>query len=215
VPVGKPIRNCRVYVLDAAMEPVPAGVPGDVYIGGPNVSRGYLGWPERTAASFLPDTFAEELGYGPGQRLYRQGDRGRYLPDGTVECLGRSDFQVKVRGYRIEPGEIEAALARHPAVEACVVLPLDDGAGNRRLTAYAAPAPGRSLQAEELRAFLRESLPDFMVPAAFVVLASLPLNVNGKVDRRALTRLTPEMETATAGAANAAGAPRSPVEELV
>ncbi len=215
VPVGKPIRNCRVYVLDAALEPVPIGVPGDVYIGGPNVSRGYLGWPDRTAASFVPDPFAAGLGYGPGQRLYRQGDRGRYLPDGTVECLGRSDFQVKVRGFRIEPGEIEAALARHPAVETCVVQAMDDGTGNRRLVAYAAPVPGRALAAEELRAFLKDSLPDFMVPAAFAVLASLPLNVNGKVDRRALARLAPEMETAMAGAANAADAPRSPIEELV
>ncbi|MEA2603268.1 MAG: hypothetical protein QOF89_4260 [Acidobacteriota bacterium] len=213
VPVGKPIRNCRVYVLDAALEPVPIGVHGDVYIGGPNVSRGYLGWPDRTAASFVPDPFAAGLGYGPGQRLYRQGDRGRYLPDGTVECLGRSDFQVKVRGFRIEPGEIEAMLARHPAVEACVVLALDDGAGNRRLTAYAAPVPGRPLPAEELRAFLKEALPDFMVPAAFVVLASLPLNVNGKVDRRALARLAPE--TPAMEVAGSAEAPRSPVEELV
>ncbi len=211
VPVGKPIRNCRVYVLDAAMEPVPAGVPGDVYIGGPNVSRGYLGWPERTAASFLPDPFAEELGYGAGQRLYRQGDRGRYLPDGTVECLGRSDFQVKVRGYRIEPGEIEAVAARHPAVEACVVLAREDGPGNRRLVAYAAPAPGAALQADELRAFLKESLPDYMVPAAFVVLPALPLNVNGKVDRRALARLAPAPEAA----AGIDDAPRSPAEELI
>ncbi len=212
VPVGKPIRNCRVYVLDAAMEPVPVGVAGDVYIGGSNVSRGYLGWPERTAASFLPDPFAGELGYGAGQRLYRQGDRGRYLPDGTVECLGRSDFQVKVRGFRIEPGEIEAAAARHPAVESCVVLPHEDGPGNRRLVAYAAPVPGRALEAEELRAFLKESLPDYMVPAAFVVLPALPLNVNGKVDRRALARLAPAPEAAAGGAGDA---PRSPAEELI
>jgi len=215
VPVGKPIRNCRVYVLDAAMEPVPIGVPGDVYIGGPNVSRGYLGWPDRTAASFVPDPFAAELGYGPGQRLYRQGDRGRYLVDGTVECLGRSDFQVKVRGFRVEPGEIEAMLARHPAVEGCVVLATDDGSGNRRLTGYAAPVPGRSLQAEELRAFLKDSLPDFMVPAAFVVLPSLPLNVNGKVDRRALARFTPAPASSGIAAAGATEALRSPVEELV
>jgi amino acid adenylation domain-containing protein len=210
VPVGKPIRNCRVYVLDATLEPVPVGVPGDVYIGGPNVSRGYLGWPDRTAASFVPDPFAEDLGYGPGQRLYRQGDRGRYLPDGTVECLGRSDFQVKVRGYRIEPGEIEAVAARHPVVEACVVLAHEDGPGNRRLVAYAAPRPGASLQAEELRSFLKESLPDYMVPAAFVVLGALPLNVNGKVDRRALAGLALAPE-----ASAAEEAPRSPAEELI
>jgi amino acid adenylation domain-containing protein len=208
VPVGKPIANCRVYVLDAAMEPVPIGVHGDVYIGGPNVSRGYLGWPDRTAASFLPDPFAEEMGYGPGQRLYRQGDRGRYLPDGTVECLGRSDFQVKIRGFRIEPGEIEAALARHPAVRECVVLVQEDAPGSRRLVAYS--ALDRPATPEELRAFLRESLPDHMVPPAFVVLEALPLNVNGKVDRRALARLAPAPEPATAQEA-----PRNPFEEVV
>ncbi len=211
VPVGKPIANCRVYVLDAAMEPVPAGVHGDVYIGGPNVSRGYLGWPDRTAASFLPDPFAEEMGYGPGQRLYRQGDRGRCLPDGTVECLGRSDFQVKIRGFRIEPGEIEAALARHPAVRECIVLVHEDAPGSRRLVAYAAligPATP-----EGLKQFLRESLPDSMVPATCVVLDALPKNVNGKVDRRALSRLAPAPEAATGGGADEA--PRSPFEEVV
>jgi amino acid adenylation domain-containing protein len=208
VPVGKPIANCRVYVLDEAMEPVPAGVHGDVYIGGPNVSRGYLGWPDRTAASFLPDPFAEEMGYGPGQRLYRQGDRGRYLPDGTVECLGRSDFQVKIRGFRIEPGEIEAALARHPAVRECVVLVHEDAPGSRRLVAYA--ALDRSATPEDLRSFLRESLPDHMVPSACVVLDALPLNVNGKVDRRALARLAPDVETV-----ESQETPRNPFEEVV
>ncbi|HEX3125716.1 MAG TPA: AMP-binding protein, partial [Thermoanaerobaculia bacterium] len=208
VPVGKPIANCRVYVLDAAMEPVPVGVHGDVYIGGPNVSRGYLGWPDRTAASFLPDPFAEEMGYGPGQRLYRQGDRGRYLPDGTVECLGRSDFQVKIRGFRIEPGEIEAALARHPAVRECVVLVHEDAPGSRRLVAYA--ALDRPATPDDLRLFLRESLPDHMVPSACVVLDALPLNVNGKVDRRALARLAPAVETV-----ETQETPRNPFEEVV
>ncbi len=209
VPVGKPIRNCRVYVLDSRLEPVPVGIHGDVYIGGPNVSRGYLGWPDRTAASFLPDPFAEELGYGPGQRLYRQGDRGRYLPDGTVECVGRSDFQVKIRGFRIEPGEIEAALARHPAVRECVVLVHEDAPGDRRLVAYAALE--HPVLAEDLRAFLKESLPLHMVPAAFVTLDLLPLNVNGKIDRRALVRLAPAPVSRTAEPE----APRTPVEEVI
>jgi amino acid adenylation domain-containing protein len=208
VPVGKPISNCRVYVLDAAMEPVPVGVHGDVYIGGPNVSRGYLGWPDKTAASFLPDPFAEEMGYGPGQRLYRQGDRGRILADGTVECLGRSDFQVKIRGFRIEPGEIEAALARHPSVRECIVLVHEDTPGSRRLVAYASLE--KPATPEALKLFLRESLPDHMVPAACVVLDALPLNVNGKVDRRALARLAPAPEIEAVGEA-----PRSLFEEVV
>ncbi len=212
VPVGKPIANCRVYVLDAALEPVPAGVHGDVYIGGPNVSRGYLGWPDRTAASFIPDPFAAELGYGPGQRLYRQGDRGRQLADGTVECLGRSDFQVKIRGFRIEPGEIEAALARHPAVRECIVLVHEDAPGSRRLVAYA--ALDRPATPEGLKQFLRDSLPDSMVPSACVILDALPLNVNGKVDRRALSGLAPALEALGMGG-DADEAPRSPFEEVV
>ena len=211
VPVGQPITNCRVYVLDAALEPVPVGIHGDVYIGGPNVSRGYLGWPDRTAASFIPDPFAEELGYGPGQRLYRQGDRGRYLPDGTVECVGRSDFQVKIRGFRIEPGEIEAVLARHPAVRECVVLVHEDAPGDRRLVGYAALEPGKPAVGEDLRAFLRGSLPDHMVPSAMVTMEMLPLNVNGKIDRRALARLAP----APAQKMSESPAPRNPAEEVV
>jgi amino acid adenylation domain-containing protein len=210
IPVGRPIENCRVYVLDARGEPAPIGVPGDVYIGGANVSRGYLGQPERTAASFLPDPFAA---CGPGGRLYRQGDRGRFLPGGELECLGRSDDQVKVRGYRIEPGEIEAVLARHPVVRECIVLARDDGPAGRRLVGYVArdPRHGAALPdaalAEELQAFLREVLPDYMVPAGLVILAALPLTRNGKLDRRALLRIDPAREAGAPAAAPGAGTP--------
>ncbi|HKV08815.1 MAG TPA: amino acid adenylation domain-containing protein, partial [Thermoanaerobaculia bacterium] len=210
VPVGKTIRNCRAYVLDAGLEPVPAGVPGDVYIGGPNVSRGYLNWPDRTAASFLPDPFAEAMGYGPGQRMYRQGDRGRWLPSGDLEFLGRADEQVKIRGFRIEPGEVETVLAKHPAVKDCVVLVKSDGPLGKRLVGYAAPVPGTVLAAEEVKDWLRERLPDHMVPSALVVLDALPLTVNGKVDRRALLKIEIASETETAQEAS-----ESPVEDLI
>jgi amino acid adenylation domain-containing protein len=218
IPVGRPIENCRVYVLDRRLEPAPIGVPGDVYIAGANVSRGYLNQPERTAASFLPDPFAS---CGAGGRIYRQGDRGRFLPGGELECLGRSDDQVKVRGYRIEPGEIEAALARHPAVRECAVLVRDDGPAGRRLVGYVArdrtlgAALPDAAAAEELRAFLRESLPDYMVPAGVVILdETLPLTSNGKVDRRALLRIDPAREAgAEAGVAGAGEA--SPLAGVV
>ena len=189
VPVGKNIQNCRAYVLDAGLEPVPAGVPGDIYIAGPNVSRGYANWPDRTAASFIPDPFAEEMGYGPGQRMYRQGDVGRWLPSGDLEYLGRRDDQVKIRGFRVEPEEVGTVLARHPAVKDCIVLVRDDGPVGKRLVGYATLVPGSSgisASVKDLRDFLRESLPDHMIPAGLVLMDSLPLTSNGRVDRRAL-----------------------------
>ncbi|MEA2690743.1 MAG: hypothetical protein QOJ16_130, partial [Acidobacteriota bacterium] len=210
IPVGRPIDNCRVYVLDGEMEPVPIGVHGDVYIGGANVSRGYLQHPERTAGVFLPDPFGT---CGPGGRLYRQGDRGRFLPTGELECLGRSDDQVKVRGYRVEPGEIEAALARHPGVRECVVLVREDGAAGRRLVGYVAEDPDHRATAEELRTYLKASLPEYMVPAGLVVQEDLPLTSNGKVDRRALLRIDPVRESTPEAGGD--GTPRSPLEELV
>ena len=210
IPVGRPIDNCRVYVLDGEMEPVPMGVPGDVYIGGANVSRGYLLHPERTAAVFLPDPFGT---CEPGGRLYRQGDRGRFLPTGELECLGRSDDQVKVRGYRVEPGEIEALLARHPGVRECVVLLREDGPAGRRLVGYIAADPGHGTTAEELRTYLRASLPEYMVPAGLAILDDLPLTSNGKLDRRALLRLDSSRESRLDTSGD--GTPRSPLEELV
>ncbi|HWN42369.1 MAG TPA: amino acid adenylation domain-containing protein [Thermoanaerobaculia bacterium] len=189
VPVGRNIQNCRAYVLDEGLEPVPVGVPGYIYIAGPNVSRGYANWPDRTAASFIPDPFAEEMGYGPGQRMYRQGDVGRWLPSGDLEYLGRRDDQVKIRGFRVEPEEVGTVLARHPAVKDCIVLVRDDGPVGKRLVGYATLVPGSSgisARVKDLRDFLRESLPDHMIPAGLVLMDSLPLTSNGRVDRRAL-----------------------------
>nr|QEO74129.1 condensation domain-containing protein [uncultured bacterium] len=214
VPVGKNIQNCRAYVLDAGLEPVPVGVPGDIYIAGPNVSRGYANWPDRTALSFIPDPFAEEMGYGAGQRMYRQGDVGRWLPSGDLEYLGRRDDQVKIRGFRVEPEEVGTVLARHPAVKDCIVLVRDDGPVGKRLVGYATLVPGSSgmsARVKDLRDFLRESLPDHMIPAALVLMDSLPLTSNGRVDRRALPDPTGErLETESVFVA-----PQTAVEEIL
>jgi len=179
VTIGRPVANARVYLLDARGEPVPAGVPGELFMEGAGLSRGYLDRPEMTAEKFVPDPFAAV----PGSRLYRVGDLARRRPDGELEYLGRVDHQVKIRGFRVELGEIEAALARHPGVREAVVMARDDGDRGKRLVAYVTP---RGVASSELRSFLRESLPDYMVPTAFVHLDALPLSPNGKIDRRAL-----------------------------
>ncbi|HWE64696.1 MAG TPA: amino acid adenylation domain-containing protein, partial [Chloroflexota bacterium] len=183
--IGRPIANTQVYVLDAALQPVPVGVAGELYIGGGGLARGYLGRPALTAERFLPDPWSGT----PGARLYRTGDLACYQPDGTLEFLGRVDQQVKIRGYRIELGEIEAMLLRHPAVHAAVVVARDDVPGKTHLVAYWQTANGAQPDTLELRAHLHVYLPAYMVPAAFVRLQALPLTPNGKVDRGALSAL--------------------------
>ncbi|HET7460810.1 MAG TPA: amino acid adenylation domain-containing protein [Longimicrobium sp.] len=201
IPYGRPMRNQRVRVLDALLRPLPVGAAGELYLGGVGLARGYVGRAGFTAERFLPDPYAPE----PGARMYRTGDRVRWRAGGVLELLGRLDVQVKVRGFRIEPGEVEAVLRRHPGVERCVVVGRDGGAGEKRLVAYVVGGAEPSDLAEHLRG----ALPEYMVPAAWVKLDALPLSPNGKVDRRALPAPDP------VHADDAHEAPRTPVEEVL
>ncbi len=187
VSIGRPIANTRVHLLDRSQQPVPAGAPGELYAGGDGLARGYLGRPALTAERFVPDPFGAEMGE-PGGRLYRTGDRARRLADGTLEFLGRLDGQVKVRGFRIELGEIEVHLLSHPAVQAAAAAVYEAAPGDRRVGAWLVAATQPAPAADELRRFLADSLPEHMLPAAWVWLAALPLTPNGKVDRKALPR---------------------------
>ncbi|MHA2405206.1 MAG: amino acid adenylation domain-containing protein [Candidatus Hermodarchaeia archaeon] len=182
VPIGRPIANTNLYILDANLLPVPIGVPGELHIGGIQVARGYLNREELTAEKFIPDPFSDD----PKSRLYKTGDLVRFLPDGSIEFLGRLDFQVKIRGFRIELGEIEAVLTEYPAVREAVVLVRQDIPEERRLVAYVVPKKRSEMRISEIREFLQQKLPDYMVPAAFVQLEVLPLTPNGKIDRRDL-----------------------------
>ncbi|HXU45318.1 MAG TPA: amino acid adenylation domain-containing protein [Thermoanaerobaculia bacterium] len=218
VPIGKPIANVEAYLLDAQGIPVPAGVPGEILIGGAGLARGYLGRPDATAERFVPHPFSAL----PGARLYRTGDLARRLASGDLEFLGRNDHQVKIRGFRLELGEVEAAVAAHPAIRECAVLAREDAPGDRRLVAYlvlepAAPAAGSPAagisepSVDELRRFLAARLPDAMVPSAFLTLHALPLTPNGKVDRSAL----PAPGSARPQLEEEYEAPRTPLEETL
>mgnify|MGYP000963431175 CR=1 FL=1 len=223
VPIGRPIGNTTAYILDRALQPVPVGVHGELCLGGPGVALGYLNRPELTAEKFVTLALADA---GPGakddrgqaaagpvssvQRLYRTGDRVRWLPDGTIDFVGRFDHQVKIRGFRIELGEIEAVLGQHPGVRELLVVVRDDG-GDKRVVAYLVPQPGQAPTLAELRAYLRERLPEYMVPSAFILLDQFPLNPNGKVDRRAL----PAPDQAQAASGRPFLAPRTPAEQFL
>jgi amino acid adenylation domain-containing protein len=203
VPIGGPIGNTRVYVLDRDRVPVPVGVPGELYIGGDGLALGYLGRPELTAEHFVPDPFADD----DAARLYRTGDLVRYRSDGAIEFIGRTDFQVKIRGFRIELGEIESVLTRHEAIEEAIVVVREDVPGDKRLVAYFVPAHLPAPPMRVLRQYLSEQLPAYMVPGAFVLMQELPLSPTGKIDRRAL----PRPERGATG--DAFVAPRTPLEE--
>jgi amino acid adenylation domain-containing protein len=208
VPIGRPIASSRALVLDSALAPMPIGCVGELYVGGAGLARGYLRRPELTAERFVPDPA------GQGARLYRTGDLARWRPDGTLDFRGRADSQVKIRGFRVEPGEVESVLLRHPGVRQAVVAAFCEGSGERRLAAYYVTAAAE-VDTAELRAFLRERLPEPMLPAAFVRLTALPLTPNGKLDRKALP--APDVAEGAAGGAKEGffRAPRGVFEELV
>ncbi|HXU46989.1 MAG TPA: condensation domain-containing protein, partial [Thermoanaerobaculia bacterium] len=207
VPIGRPISNARLHVLDAHGGPVPIGVAGELYIAGSGLARGYLGRPDLTAETLVPNPFA----FGVGERLYRTGDRARSRPDGAIEFMGRIDHQVKIRGFRIELGEIEAALSQLPGVGATVVMVREVAPDDYRLVAYVTGESGPPPGGTELRVHLQSHLPDFMIPTAFVLLEALPLTPNGKVDRRELARYAGEL-SAPVGERRP---PRTPVEEIL
>lgn len=199
VPIGTPLANVRVYLLDSHGNPVPVGVAGELHIGGVAVARGYLNRPEITAQKFILDPFSSD----PEARLYKTGDLARYLASGEIEFLGRTDDQVKIRGFRVELGEIEAALAKHAGVREAVVIAREDVAGDKRLVGYVVPAEGVRLTSAELRGYLQPQLPDYMVPSGFVVLQTMPLTPNGKINRRKLPAPEVESSLEIAGATNA------------
>jgi amino acid adenylation domain-containing protein len=182
IPIGQAIANSQTYILDRQQQIVPVGVVGELYVGGDGLARGYLNRPELNAEKFIPNPY----GRSPSERLYRTGDLAKYTADGNIEFMGRIDFQVKIRGFRIEIGEVESAIARHELVQDVIVIAKDDPLGNKSLIAYVVAKPEAELTISQLRNFLKENLPDYMIPAAFVLMDKLPLTPNGKVDKKAL-----------------------------
>ncbi|WP_258169736.1 non-ribosomal peptide synthetase [Nostoc sp. 'Peltigera membranacea cyanobiont' N6] len=208
--IGRPIDNTQIYILDQNLQPVPVGVPGELHIGGAGLARGYLNRSELTQEKFIPNPFNNSKFKIQNSKLYKTGDLARYLPDGNIEYLGRIDNQVKIRGFRIELGEIEAALSQHPHVQASCVIAREDNRGDKRLVAYIVLQPEQTPTVQELRSFLKERLPEYMVPSAIVLLESLPVTPNGKIDRRALPAPEPSSESRDKYVA-----PRTPIEEIL
>jgi aspartate racemase len=207
IPIGKPISNTTVYVLDSHLKPLPAGVPGELYIGGEGLALGYLNQPELTARKFVASPFSDTA----GTRLYKSGDRVRLLPDGNIDFLGRLDDQLKIRGYRIEPLEIEAAMQTHPGIAECAVIARAEGAGGKTLAAFLVQRGEAAPAINELRSYLGSRLPNQMIPTVFVFLKALPLTPNGKIDRMALTALAPVQTEARGGYT----APSTPAEMTI
>ncbi|MBD2483966.1 amino acid adenylation domain-containing protein [Planktothrix sp. FACHB-1365] len=207
LPIGRPIANTKIYILDTENQPVSVGVPGELHIGGIGLARGYLNHPDLTEQKFIPNPFSNES----GSRLYKTGDLARYLPDGNIEFLGRIDNQVKIRGFRIELGEVEAAIAQHPAIRETVVIVRENATNDKQLVAYIAPYQQPAPEISDLRHFLKQQLPDYMIPSAFVVLEALPLTPNGKVDRKSLP--LPDINSLIQKADFVA--PETPTEKLV
>lgn len=205
--IGRPIANTQIYILDEHLRQVPIGEPGELYIGGVGLAKGYLNRPELTTEKFIPHPFSNE----PAARLYKTGDLARYLPDGQIAFLGRNDHQVKIRGFRVELGEIEAVLNQHPAVHQAVVVAREDTPGEKRLVGYVVLAPEVQVKASSLRETLMRHLPEYMVPSSFVLLEALPLTTNGKVDRAAL----PIPDATNTLRDEAITAPTSPIEDLL
>ncbi len=207
IPIGRPITNTEIYLLDEYLQPVPIGVVGELHIGGAGLACSYLNRPDLTALKFIPNPFSDQ----PGTRLYKTGDLARYLTNGNIEYIGRSDNQVKLRGFRIELGEIEAVLSQHPAVFQSIVIAQEDSRGDKRLVAYLVPQQKTIPTKSELCRFLKQKLPEYMVPSCFVMLDTLPLTPNGKVDHRAL----PAPEMARPELSQNFVAPRTPIEEML
>jgi acyl-CoA synthetase (AMP-forming)/AMP-acid ligase II len=182
ITIGQPIANTQMYILDRYLQPLPIGVVGELHIGGEGLARGYLNHPQLTSEKFVPDCF----NFKPGLRLYKTGDRARYLPDYSIEILGRIDDQVKIHGHRIELGEIAVVLMQHSCIQEAIVIARTEISGDKRLVAYFVSGNDKSPDAYELRDFIKKKLPSYMIPVAFIRMSSLPLTPNGKIDRKAL-----------------------------